>query len=220
MVPVADPSDLFLGEHAGADATRDAASDTAPGRRRSALPGCAVVATVEGRRPLLAEVQALVGRGSGPRRATQGVDANRVALVLAVLEQRVGTTLGGGDVFVSAVGGARLAEPAADLGIALALVSAATGNAVPSGTVAAAEVGLGGELRPVPHLQWRLAEAARLGFRRAIVAPSAPVPADLDVLPAPTLAAAIDAAEMVTSVPRSHRPCAEPPGTVVRWRLG
>ncbi|HVM63961.1 MAG TPA: DNA repair protein RadA [Acidimicrobiales bacterium] len=178
MVAVADPSGLFVG------------AATA----RPVGPGSAVVATVEGRRPLLVEVQALVGRGgAAPRRAAQGVDGGRVALVLAVLERRAGIAVGGGEVFVSAVGGARLVEPAADLGIALAIVSAATGSPVPAATVAVAEVGLGGELRPVPHLQARVAEAARLGFRRAIVAPGAPVAAGIEIVPAATLRAALAA---------------------------
>jgi DNA repair protein RadA/Sms len=212
MVAVADPSGLFLGGRG------DRLHSGCPVR---AAPGSAVVATVEGRRPLLAEVQALVGRGgSGPRRAAQGVDAGRVALLLAVLERRVGVAIGGGDVFVSAVGGARLCEPAADLGIALALVSAATGTPVPDGTVAVAEVGLGGELRPVPQLRWRLAEAARLGFRRALVAASAGVAAELEVAAAGTLSAALREAGLPLARSRGHARRPGRPGTVVRWRPG
>ncbi|HZQ58898.1 MAG TPA: DNA repair protein RadA [Acidimicrobiales bacterium] len=204
MVAVADPSGLFL-------------ADRVDG------PGGAVVAAVEGRRPLLAEVQALVGGNSGPRRATQGVDASRVALLLAVLERRVGVRLGRGDVFVSVAGGARLTEPAADLGIALAVVSAATAHPVAPGTVAVAEVGLGGELRAVPHLHWRLAEAARLGFRRALVAPGPPVPADLETVTAATLAAALRSAHLPTAAaatPNAHRRRRGQAGTLAPWRPG
>jgi len=206
MVAVADPSALFLGDLGGRD--------------RCPVPGSAVVATVEGRRPLLVEVQALVGGRSGPRRATQGVDASRLALLLAVLERRVGVALGDSDVFVSAVGGARLTEPAADLGVALAILSAATGHPVPPGTVAAAEVGLGGELRPVAHLQWRLAEAARLGFRRALVATAGAPAGELDVVATGTLAGAFAAAGLPCERSPTHPRRPERPGTVARWRPG
>jgi DNA repair protein RadA/Sms len=166
MEGVADPSGLFLGD------------------RRTGVAGSAVVTSVEGRRPLVVEVQALVGRATGAtaRRATQGVDAGRVALLLAVLDRLVEPAIGADDVFVSAVGGARLTEPAADLGIALALVSAATGVPLPPEVVAVGEVGLGGEVRLVPHLSWRLGEAARLGFRVAVAAAGTPETAGLDVL--------------------------------------
>jgi DNA repair protein RadA/Sms len=204
MRAVTDPSGLFLAERVDG-------------------PGSAVVATVEGRRPLLAEVQALVGGSSGPKRATQGVDASRVALLLAVLEQRVGVALGRGDVFVSAVGGARLSEPAADLGIALAIVSALTAHPVVPGTVAVAEIGLGGELRPVPHVQWRLAEAARLGFRRALVGTDVRTAADLETVPVATLGDALQAARLPTAAAapaNRHRRRYERPGRLAPWRPG
>jgi DNA repair protein RadA/Sms len=178
MVGVDDPSGLFLG-----DRGRDA-------------PGSAVVTALEGRRPLLVEVQALVSRATAPspRRSAQGVDSGRVAQLLAVLERRAGLAIGAGDVFVSAVGGVRLTEPAADLGIALALVSAASGVAVPGDLVAVGEVGLGGELRLVPHTARRLAEASRLGFGRAVVPVSAPAgPDGLALVRAGSLAEAIAA---------------------------
>jgi len=178
MAGVRDPGGLFLG-----DRGRDA-------------PGSAVVMTIEGRRPLLVEVQALVGRGTSanPRRAAQGVDSGRVAQLIAVLERHAGVVLGGADVFVSAVGGVRLPEPAADLGIALALVSATTDRVIPGDLAAVGEIGLGGELRQVPHAARRLAEAARMGFRRALVPTSSPRgPAGLELLRAGTVAEAIGA---------------------------
>jgi len=178
MVPVADPSALFVGD------------------RRARAAGSAVVATVEGRRPLLVEVQALVGRRSGPaaRRVAQGVDAGRVGLILAVLERRLGVSSGALDVYVAAAGGARLSEPAADLGIALALVSAVNRRPVRHGLVVAGEIGLAGDVRPVPHLARRLAEAARLGFEAAVVADPAPATAGIAVTGVPSLLHAIDAA--------------------------
>ena len=126
---------------------------------------------MEGRRPLLAEVQALVTPTSAerPRRTTSGLDGSRVAMVLAVLQQHCGIRLHNHDVFASTVGGARLAEPASDLAVAVALASATTGTPAPQGVVAMGEIGLAGELRRVRDLPQRLAEAARLGFRVAVV---------------------------------------------------
>jgi len=191
MVPVADPSALFVGD------------------RRTHQAGAAVVATVEGRRPLLVEIQALVGRRSGPqaRRVAQGVDGGRVGLILAVLERRLGIHADGSDVYVSAAGGARLSEPAADLGIALALVSAAHGTPVRRGLVVAGEVGLGGDVRPVPHLARRLAEAARLGFEVGVVADPAPPTAGIELRGVLSLAQALDAAELPhADIPRGRDP--------------
>lgn len=141
------------------------------GERRAGLPGSVVVPALEGRRVLALELQALVappGSG-GSNRFAQGVDGRRLALVLAVLERRVGLALGGAEVFASAVGGVRVGEPAADLGLALAVASAATGVALPADLVVLGEVGLGGEVRQVPGTPRRLSEASRLGFRRAVV---------------------------------------------------
>ena len=133
LTAVTDPSGLFLGD------------------RREDAPGSVVVATVEGRRSLMVEVQALVGRSGRRRRsATQGVDAGRLALLLAVLERRAAVDLAGRDVFVSAVGGARLTEPAADLGVVLAVASAAAERPVRADLVAVGEIGLAGEVRRVP----------------------------------------------------------------------
>jgi DNA repair protein RadA/Sms len=135
------------------------------------VPGTCVAVTMEGRRPLLAEVQALVTRTAAerPRRTTSGLDSSRVAMVLAVLQQHCGIRLHAHDVFVSTVGGARLAEPASDLAVAVALASATTGAPAPAGVAAIGEIGLAGELRRVRDLPQRVAEAARLGFRMALV---------------------------------------------------
>jgi DNA repair protein RadA/Sms len=129
--------------------------------------------TLEGRRPLVTEVQALVvptSSGTNPRRATSGLDSSRVAMVLAVL-QRHGNMrmLMSNEVYASTVGGARLTEPACDLAIAMALSSAAMNGALPPDTVAMGEVGLAGEIRPVAGIGRRLQEAFRLGFRTAFV---------------------------------------------------
>lgn len=165
--------------------------------RRLGVAGSVVVPTVEGNRPLLIEVQALVGPATAPqpRRAVQGLDPSRLALLLAVLDRRVGLPIGTGDVHASAVGGVRLHEPGADLAVALALVSAHTGRAVAADLVACGEIGLGGELRQVGQTARRLSEAARLGFRTAIVPASAPeAPLGVVALRAATLAEAVDLA--------------------------
>jgi DNA repair protein RadA/Sms len=153
IVGLADPSGLFLSRHA------------------EPVPGTCVTVALEGRRPLVAEVQALVAPSalSNPRRATSGLESSRVAMVLAVLERRAGVALSGRDTYVATVGGARLTEPADDLAVALAVAGAARDRPLPTGTIAVGEVGLAGEVRPVTGLNRRLAEAARLGFRTAIV---------------------------------------------------
>lgn len=150
---VTDPTGLFVENHHGQ------------------VAGTCVAVTMEGRRPLLAEVQALVTRSSAerPRRTTSGLDGSRVAMVLAVLQQHCGIHLLAHDVFASTVGGARLSEPASDLAVAVALASATLGAAPPAGVVAMGEIGLAGELRRVRDLPQRIAEAARLGFRVAVV---------------------------------------------------
>jgi DNA repair protein RadA/Sms len=162
IVEVTDPTGLFVSRH------------------DRPVPGTCVTVTLEGRRPLLAEVQALVATPSGqaPRRSTSGLDAQRVAMLLAVLEKRARVPLSGQDVYAATVGGARLGEPAADLSTAVAVASAAHERCVPGGMVALGEVGLAGEIRRVPGVQRRLEEAARLGFTRAIV------PADRGAAPA------------------------------------
>jgi DNA repair protein RadA/Sms len=164
------------------------------GDRQPGVSGSAVVATIDGRRPLLVEIQGLVAPSNAyqPRRSAQGVDPGRLAVILAVLERRVGLPLSTAEVFALAVGGVRVVEPGADLALALAVASSLAGQAVPDGLVACAEIGLGGELRQVSQMPRRLAEAARLGFRRALVPMSAPAgPPGLDLLRAATVAEAI-----------------------------
>ncbi len=160
LAAVTDPHQLLLGD------------------RRPGTAGSAVLAAMEGQRALLVEIQALRAPASSEpapvRRSAQGVDTGRLALLLAVLEQHAGIVLGHADVFASAVGGIRVTEPAADLALVLALASAVTGTALPADVVAFGEVGLGGEVRQVPHAPRRLSEAARTGFRRALVPASCP----------------------------------------------
>jgi DNA repair protein RadA/Sms len=173
---VPDPSGLFLGD------------------RREGVPGSVVVPALEGHRPLLVELQALVAPSalSMPRRSAQGLDSGRLSLLIAVLDRRVGLSLAGADVFASAVGGVKVVEPAADLAIGLALASALTGAALPPHVVACGEVGLGGEVRQVGQTARRLAEAARLGFRTAVVPASAPdVPAGMEGIRVRSLAEAV-----------------------------
>jgi DNA repair protein RadA/Sms len=154
---VANPSELFLGE------------------RDVATPGAAVFAGMEGTRPLLVEIQALVApsRLGTPRRAVIGWDSSRLAMVLAVLEARCGLVLSGHDIYLAVAGGLRIAEPAADLAVAAALVSSRAGVALPPDVVYFGEVSLSGRVRPVPHATGRLKEAAKLGFRGAVVPPQA-----------------------------------------------
>jgi DNA repair protein RadA/Sms len=126
---------------------------------------------MEGRRPLLAELQALVSPSAlqVPRRTSHGMESSRLAMVLAVVEKRANIRMYSHDVYASTVGGARVADPAADLAIAIAIASAAINRAVPRTLIALGEVGLAGELRRVPGADRRLAEAARLGFTEAVV---------------------------------------------------
>ncbi len=145
--------------------------------RRTGVAGSAVVPTLEGQRPLLVEVQALTNKvnpGVPPRRSAQGLDQGRLALLLAVLERRARLQMGQHEVFASAVGGVRLTEPGADLPLCLALVSALLNHPLPPDVVIFGEVGLAGELRQVAHAPRRLAEAARMGFTRAIVPANSP----------------------------------------------
>jgi DNA repair protein RadA/Sms len=130
-----------------------------------------VVASADGARPLLVEIQALVAPASAGlgRRTAAGVDSNRVALLLAVLAQRAACDLLDRDVFVNVAGGLRLNEPAIDLGIACAIASSARGRALDPHTVMFGEVGLAGEIRAVTLCEHRIAEAARLGFKRALI---------------------------------------------------
>jgi DNA repair protein RadA/Sms len=152
---LADPSGLFLGD------------------RRVPVSGACVTVTVEGRRPLLTEVQALTDESQAvPRRAFAGLDSARMAMVLAVLDRRAGVRLGKLDVYTATVGGIRIVEPAADLAVALAIASSVSDIPLGDRTIALGEIGLVGELRPVGAIRQRLAEAARLGFGTALI-PSA-----------------------------------------------
>ncbi|WP_129336671.1 DNA repair protein RadA [Cellulomonas endophytica] len=161
------------------------------------VPGTCLTVSLEGRRPLATEVQALVAPSMtpNPRRTTSGVDASRLAMVLAVLQRRLGTRLADQDVYLSTVGGARAVEPAADLALALAALSSREDLPLPRGLVAVGEVGLAGEIRTVSGLGRRLAEAARLGFTRAVVpahgTDGLTPPEGLTVLPVADLAAAV-----------------------------
>ncbi|HET9614435.1 MAG TPA: magnesium chelatase domain-containing protein, partial [Candidatus Limnocylindrales bacterium] len=183
LAEVADPARAFLAEH------------DAP------APGSVVAPTLEGSRPILVEVQALVSPGLGgtPRRTTSGVDTNRVSLLVAVLGRRAGIALATHDVFVNLAGGLTVEEPGLDLPLALALASSLRDRPIAPGTVAIGEVGLLGELRSVGGVERRLREAARLGFRRAIVprasrGRSVPIVTGLDVVPVGTLREAVEAA--------------------------
>jgi len=182
-----DPTGLFLFRHA------------------DAVPGTCVTVTLEGRRPLLAEVQALVAASTlaAPRRATSGLDSARVAMVLAVLERRGDVALRNHDVYAATVGGARLAEPAGDLALMIAVASGAHDLPLPPGLVAIGEVGLAGEIRRVTGIQRRLAEAERMGFTRALVPPDpGPVPAGINVVEVGDVRAALGAARRPVPVAR------------------
>jgi DNA repair protein RadA/Sms len=155
VADVPDPSALFVSRAADAPPTA----------------GTCVTATVEGRRPLVAEVQALVGAATGnvPRRAVSGLDSSRLAMILAVAQRRLHAPLSASDVYTATVGGVRLSEPAVDLAVVLAVISALKDEPLPPDLVAVGEVGLAGEVRRVPGVDRRLAAAARMGFRRALV---------------------------------------------------
>ncbi|MBN2719469.1 MAG: DNA repair protein RadA [Proteobacteria bacterium] len=160
-------------------------------------PGSVVVMGLEGSRPLLVEVQALVAQTPfpNPRRTVSGSELSRVLLILAVLDKRARIRTGSLDVFVNVAGGLQLTEPAADLGIALSIVSSIMDKTVPRTTALCGEIGLSGEIRPVPRLEGRLKEALRLGLKRAIVpAPGngkLPAVAGMEILPVETIEDAI-----------------------------
>ena len=153
LAEVANPSALFLGD------------------RTSAAPGTAVFAGLEGTRPLLCEIQALVSASAygTPRRAVVGWDTGRLAMILAVLDARAGVGIGAADVYLNVAGGLKITEPAADLAAAAALVSSLAGEPLPRDTVFFGEISLSGDIRPVPQAESRLKEAAKLGFSKAFV---------------------------------------------------
>ena len=149
---VSNPSAIFLSQHS------------------EPVPGSCVMVTLEGTRPLLVEIQALVDSGGpSPRRLSVGLDKDRLAMLLAVLHRHAGVACMDQDVFVNAVGGVRISEPAADLAVMLAITSSLRGKPLPKGFIAFGEVGLAGEVRPAPRGQERLREAAKLGFSVAVV---------------------------------------------------
>lgn len=139
--------------------------------RPTGVSGCCVLCTMEGTRPILAEVQALVSKSSinVPRRVATGFDFNRVWMILAVLEKRLGFYYGSLDVYINIIGGLRIQEPAADLPVAMALYSSLTDKPINDDVIAFGELGLGGEIRSVSHIEQRIAEALRLGFKKCIV---------------------------------------------------
>lgn len=146
-------------------------SEALLGQRPDNTSGSVVVATIEGTRPLLVEVQALVSASylSIPRRLTSGIDNNRALLTMAVLERRAGIHLEREDIYVSVIGGIKVAEPAMDLGLALAVTSAHRDKPISPDIVAFGEIGLGGEIRYVSHMDLRVKEAAKLGFKKVIL---------------------------------------------------
>jgi DNA repair protein RadA/Sms len=160
LIEVANPSEAFLASH------------------RDGAVGSMVVPTFEGSRPLLVEIQALTTMtGFGPpRRIANGVDFNRLLLIAAVLSRRAGINLYNQDIITNVIGGMHIGEPAADLGIALAIASSHRDAQIAQGLVALGEVGLSGELRPVPQMERRLAETARLGFKRCLIPETASKP--------------------------------------------
>ena len=182
MVEVANPSQAFLAE------------------RLPNAAGSAIAVTLEGTRPLLVEIQALSSTTSfgNPRRTANGVDLNRLWLLIAVLSKRVGVRLSDQDVFVNVVGGLRVGEPAADLALACAITSSFRDVPVADDLVIIGEVGLSGELRAVSQLETRLKEAAKLGFRRCLVSQSRSLDKlklpDVEILGARTLAQALETA--------------------------
>ena len=177
---VSNPSALFLSQHA------------------QEVSGSCVLVTQEGTRPLLVEIQALVdtAHSPSPRRLTVGLDAQRLAMLLAVLHRHAGIVCFDQDVFVNAVGGVRIQEPAADLAVLLAIVSSLNNRPLPAKLVAFGEIGLAGEIRPAPRGQERLKEAAKLGFTHALVpkanAPKQPIQG-IEVIALERVEQAIDA---------------------------
>ncbi len=179
---ISNPSELFLNE-----------------RTKSVTPGSVVIATNEGTRPLLIEIQALVGTTPypSPRRVSNGIDYNRLLQILAVLEKRIGLNLSKQDVYVNVIGGIDIDEPAADLGVALAVTTCARDVVVSPDTVIVGEVGLSGEIRAVNNLEKRVKEAEKLGFKKIIVPSSNKLKKedykDIEVVPVTRLLEAITA---------------------------
>jgi DNA repair protein RadA/Sms len=192
LVEITNPSEAFLAE------------------RMVNAPGSAIAVTMEGTRPLLVEIQGLTSPTSfgNPRRTPNGVDFNRLLLTAAVLTRRVGLHLGEQDIFVNVVGGITIDEPAADLAVAIAIASSLRGLAVRADTVLIGEVGLSGELRMVGQMVARLREAAKLGFRSAVVPRrlrrSEPWPDDIQIIEARSLRQALDHALLSDNPPEQN----------------
>lgn len=203
---VPDPSNLFLDQ------------------RPAPVPGTAITVTLDGKRPLIGEVQALLGAptGGSPRRAVSGIDHSRAAMIAAVLEKHARLPIGAGDIYLSTVGGMRLTDPSSDLAVAVALASAYADLPLPATVVIIGEVGLAGDLRRVNGMQRRLAEAARQGFSLALVpAGCEKPPAGLRTLPAANIVAALahlaDIAERPSATP-STKPLLSAPDRAVSTR--
>ena len=190
LADVSDPSTLFLAD------------------RRTGLPGSVVTAVLEGARPVLVEVQALVTptRAPVPRRSSQGLDQNRLTLLLAVLDARAGLPVADADVYTSVAGGIRVVEAGADLAVAIAVASARRGRPVAADLVAVGEIGLGGEVRQAAQTPRRLAEAARLGFRSAVVPTSVADVPDLELIRVGTVHEALQAAGLGDEEARRRTP--------------
>ncbi|MFP1153578.1 DNA repair protein RadA [Mycobacterium sherrisii] len=174
---VADPSNLFLDQ------------------RPNPVPGTAITVALDGKRPLIGEVQALLAtpNAGSPRRAVSGIDHSRAAMITAVLEKHARLPLAANDIYLSTVGGMRLTDPSSDLAVAIALASALTDLPLPTTAVIIGEVGLAGDLRRVGGMDRRLAEAARQGFTIALMPPGCDaVPSGMHALTAPTIGAALE----------------------------
>lgn len=179
---ISNPSELFLNE-----------------RTKNITPGSVVIATNEGTRPVLIEIQALVGTTSypSPRRVSNGIDYNRLLMILAVLEKRIGLNLSKQDVYVNVIGGLEIDEPAADLGVALAVATCARDVIVSPDSVIVGEIGLSGEIRSVNNLDKRIKEAEKLGFKKIIIPKSNKIKRedfkDIEIVPVERLMDAITA---------------------------
>ena len=179
---ISNPSELFLNE-----------------RTKNITPGSVVIATNEGTRPVLIEIQALVGTTPypSPRRVSNGIDYNRLLMILAVLEKRIGLNLSKQDVYVNVIGGLEIDEPAADLGVALAVATCARDVIVSPDSVIVGEIGLSGEIRSVNNLDKRIKEAEKLGFKKIIIPKSNKIKRedfkDIEIVPVERLMDAITA---------------------------
>jgi DNA repair protein RadA/Sms len=196
---ISDPSNLFLDQ------------------RPAPVPGTAITVTLDGKRPLIGEVQALLATPCGsPRRAVSGIDHARAAMITAVLEKHARLTISVNDVYLSTVGGMRLTDPSSDLAVAIALASAYADLPLPTTAVMIGEVGLAGDLRRVVGMERRLSEAARQGFNLALIPPgSDTTPSGMRTLCAPTIVAAlehmIDIADHHTAKPAGPHRLDAPP---------